>query len=232
MHPEVKSNKAGKCPECGMQLARSGSSSNRKAKKHERTFLHLPLSKKVDRARDYIFSHKLTSTATALFLISLIWFSWVVWIKLIPHEEPKVHYHAGFIVIKDNQQIDFSDIKYMKIEPCSEEKGGGQEKSPQHIQQEKAHLHGNVGDVVHVESNEALWRDLFLNIQYSINYQETIAFIDGKQINNFQNQPIEPYQSLVLFQGTASETQRFLNQAVTKEHIKEEEVKSEDCGSD
>lgn len=143
--------------------------------------------------------------------------------KLIPQE--KVHYHAGFIVFQDNKKVAFSDYKYMNVKPCTvDEKESGEEDE----QLEKAHLHDNVGDVVHVEQTNAKWKDLFTNIHFSIDYAKATAFVDGKVVSDFANQSIRPYESMVIFIGKVDKSH--LKEAVTKKHIQQEEKKSESCG--
>jgi len=176
-------------------------------------------------------NRKLLYIITPIFLLSLIWFSWVFWIKVIPHETSKVHYHAGFIVVKNNQQESFTNLEYMNIKPCTDDENSNNELLEEDEQIEKAHLHDNVGDVAHVESTNPLWRDLFINLKYPLDNQEVIAYINGVHVNNFQDQPILPYQSAVIFIGENNDTQKFLSQAVTKEYIQSKEVVSEDCSS-
>jgi len=143
--------------------------------------------------------------------------------KFLPQE--KVHYHAGFIVFQNNKKVDFSDYKYMDVKPCTaDEKEVGEEDE----QLEKAHLHDKVGDVVHVEQSNATWKDLFVNIHFPIDYSKATAFVNGQIIPDFANQPIHPYESVVLFIGTVDKSH--LKEAVTKKHIQEEEKRSESCG--
>ncbi len=139
----------------------------------------------------------------------------------------KVHYHAGFVVFQNNKKIDFSDIKYMYIEPCAINETNKNENSKT-IQMEKAHLHENVGDLVHVERDGATWRDLFTNISFPIDYTKTTGYINGKQIANFQSQPIQPDESLVVFIG--SNDAALLSQAVTKDYMTKMAKKSTTCG--
>lgn len=173
-------------------------------------------------------SRKLLYIIIPIFLISLVFFGWVVKEKVLP--QPKVHYHAGFIVVKDNQLINFSDVKYQNFEPCKSNQNDKEPETPERFQLEKAHLHDYVGDVVHVENKSSKWADLFTNLRYSINYQETTAFINGKQVSGFQSQQIKPYDSLVVFIDNTSNKDSYLAQAVTKQHIQEAEKKSENCG--
>lgn len=142
---------------------------------------------------------------------------------LIPQ---KTHYHAGFVVFQNNKQISFSEMKYMFLEPCVLNKKG--DNSTADIQIEKAHLHDNVGDLVHIERTGAIWKDLFTNIHYPLDYTKVTAYINGKLAQNFQNQPIHNDDSLVVFIG--KEDPKLLSQGVTKNYIGTMAKKSTTCG--
>lgn len=139
----------------------------------------------------------------------------------------EVHFHAGFVVFEDNKKVDFSDLKYMSVKPC----GGNHKEVPtqEELQGEKAHLHDNIGDVLHSHREGAKWTDLFTNIKYPLDYANTTGYINGQEIGNWQNQKINPYDSLVVFIG--NNDPKLLKEAVKKEHILEVEKKSENCGS-
>lgn len=139
-----------------------------------------------------------------------------------------IHYHAGFQVYVDGTLQDFSDWKYMHTLPCNAD--GKVTKGEEQI--DKAHLHDRVGDVVHVHTGGALWRDLFINIQFPIDAKKiTGAYIDGKPVNDILTQPIKEYQSVVIILGDASKKDDYLKKAVTVDHIKQAEKRSENCGS-
>ncbi len=138
----------------------------------------------------------------------------------------KTHYHAGFVVFQNNKKIDFSDTKYMFLEPCV--LNNKHEDSDEDIQIEKAHLHDNVGDLVHIERTGAIWQDLFTNIHFPINYSQVTAYINGKQTQNFQLQAIHNDDSLVVFIG--KDDTKLLSQAVTKSYIEKMAKKSTTCG--
>ena len=153
-----------------------------------------------------------------------------VWLFLKFGKTPvvqKIHFHAGFIVFLNGQKVDFSDGKYMTIEPCKV--NPNEKQTPAEIQHDKAHLHDGVGDVVHVHVPGAVWGDLFSNINYPIDYSKVTAFINGKEIPDIKNFPIKAYDSLVIFIGTVDKN--LLSQTVTVDHIKEVESKSETCGN-
>ena len=68
-----------------------------------------------------------------------------------------------------------------------------------------------------------------MNLKYPIDYSKTAAYINGQKVENWQNQPIQPYQSLVIFIG--ENDQKYLKEGVKKEHMVEIEKKSENCGT-
>lgn len=138
----------------------------------------------------------------------------------------KIHYHAGFVVFENGKKIDFSIAKYMYMKPCT--LGDKEDESKEDVQLEKAHLHDNVGDVVHIEENDAKWKDLFTNIGYAVDYKKVSAYVNGTLVNNIQDQPIKSGDSLVLFIGSYDKS--LLSQAVTKEYIEDKAKKSVSCG--
>ncbi|HLL60891.1 MAG TPA: hypothetical protein VK338_04195 [Candidatus Nitrosocosmicus sp.] len=136
----------------------------------------------------------------------------------------KVHLHAGFKIFVDGKLQDFSDFKYMSLVPC------GDTEVKHNEQIEKAHLHDNIGTVVHVHREGAKWKDLFRNINYSIDTSKNVeAYLNGKQINNILDQKIKEYDSIILLIG--KKPNKYLDQAVTKKEIKAVENKSELCGT-
>lgn len=138
-----------------------------------------------------------------------------------------IHFHAGFQVYKDNKLVDFSDIQYMHTKPCT--LNGKPVNETEDNQEEKAHLHNNIGDVVHVHRDGATWGDLFINIRYPINYKNSLAYINGVKVINFQTLLIKPYDSLQVFIGN-NDIDKFLHMEVKKDHIVNVEKQSEDCG--
>lgn len=146
--------------------------------------------------------------------------------KYFAPKPEKVHYHAGFLVYKDNLQIDFSADKYMHEEPCTLEPDIEHENDPIEI----AHLHERVGDVVHVHRDNATWGQLLKNLNYSIG-GDVESYSNGKKIENILNQPIKSYESVVILIGNNPQKEEFIKNMVTVEKIKETESLSEQCGS-
>lgn len=161
-----------------------------------------------------------------LLLLSLVVSAY--WLIAYPRHPTHIHNHAGFRVYIDNQLQDYSDYKYMNFVPCSEH---DTKKSKEEEQIEKAHLHDNVGDVVHVHREGSIWGDLFTNMQVMLpKDKELIGYINGTKIENIMNQPIDPYSTAIFIIGKNDGDHG--NEIVGIDHIKEVEAKSELCGSD
>lgn len=140
----------------------------------------------------------------------------------------EVHFHAGFQVYENDKLLDFSDLKYMQVVPCTAD--GAEIHMDEQI--EKAHLHDNIGDVVHVHREGAVWSDLFKNIKYNIDPRNiNIAYKNGKVEQNILKSPIQPYDSIIISVGKNKLTGSQLKKAVTKDRILEAEKRSETCGS-
>lgn len=156
----------------------------------------------------------------------IIVFGGIFLVRSKSEPEKKVHYHAGFIIVQDNKKLDFSDTKYMNISPCTLRKGDSSSEDPQ---LEKAHLHDNVGTVVHIERDGAKWKDLFINIHHTIDYAHTLGYINGVKVENYQEQPINLDDSLVVLIGN-NDIQANLKQAITKDYIEKIGTQSKICG--
>lgn len=140
----------------------------------------------------------------------------------------EVHYHAGFLVYNEGKLVDFSDLKYMQVVPCTAD--GSEIHMDEQI--EKAHLHDNIGNVVHVHREGAKWGDLFKNIKYNIpQSQDITAYKNGKPVKDILNTPIEPYDSIIISIGKERISEAKLKSPVTKKQILEAEKRTETCGS-
>lgn len=140
-----------------------------------------------------------------------------------------IHIHAGFQVYKDEKLQNFSDFKYMHEMPCTVD-GKPVENAHVDEQLEKAHLHDQNGDVVHVHRKGATWRDLFVNIKYPIS-ENAVAYSNGQKVEDFLDHEIVAYESVVIFEGKHTKDQELLKKAVTKERVTEIENSSEYCAS-
>lgn len=177
---------------------------------------------------------KILLIAFALSLIAgLIFF--ITNSKLLITNSKPIHYHAGFLVYIDGQLQDFSDQEYMEISAC---KIVEQTQTPEEIQIEKAHLHDNVGNVVHVHQKGAVWGDLFKNINFNFPTDgSVIGFINNKLVPNILVDKIRPNESVIIVAMSKKDIivddikGIDLTKYVTVEHIKEVEKKSESCGN-
>lgn len=139
----------------------------------------------------------------------------------------KVHFHAGFLVYQNNILLDFSGNKYMDYSNC---KLHPDNLTPAEFQQEKAHLHDNVGNVVHVHIAGAKWHDLFSNLKFPFpKNQKITGFLGGKEDKNILNEEIKPYESVIIAIGDYSKVN--LKKYVSGAEIKKVEKTSELCGS-
>ena len=79
------------------------------------------------------------------------------------HPADEVHYHANFAVYINGQREKFKDqYYYQAIEEACEVK---KHMTPH----ERAHMHDNVNDVVHVEDEAVTWGNFFQNIGWTVN---------------------------------------------------------------
>ncbi len=167
---------------------------------------------------------KLFIIVIAVILVIVGIASYFIYHRLQP--QAKIHYHAGFAVFNNNQKIDFSNIKYMYEKPCT--LTGKATETDSNNQLEKAHLHDQVGDVVHIEQAGALWKDLFTNIKYPLDYAKTQGYINHIKITNYQNQAIHNNDVLVVFQGS-NNISKDLPQEPTVAYIDRMAKKSTSC---
>jgi hypothetical protein len=137
----------------------------------------------------------------------------------------KIHYHAGFMVYIDGVLQDFSGDKYMNTDFCSAQH---KTETPEEIRIGKAHLHDNVGNVMHVHRAGAVWGDLFNNINYAFPEGKPIAgYVNGKSVPDIFTYPIQPYDSIIITVGDSSAVD--LTKTITKSHILDVEKHSEGC---
>lgn len=137
-----------------------------------------------------------------------------------------VHFHAGFQVYIDGKLQNYSNQKYMSLLPC-----GKVYSDPSLEQLEKAHLHNQVGDVVHVHRNGATWQDLFTNMGISF-ANPLIGYINGKLVSDPLHQPIHPYDRAIFLVGTHGNIKEYLKNQVQISHMLQVERGSiENCGT-
>lgn len=141
----------------------------------------------------------------------------------------EIHYHAGFLVVKDGEIQDYSSTEFMKVEPCLIHED--EELSDEQEQLEKAHLHDNVGDVVHVHRKNATWKDLFVNAGIEVP-EDAYAYQRGAKVENISERVIEEDESIIVIVGDEPiDIGPILTQEVSRDHIAEIGNSSENCGS-
>ena len=138
------------------------------------------------------------------------------------HKE-EVHHHAAFQIYIDGKLQDYTDIKYMSLVPCTDDEH-------QVKTEDSVHLHDNIGDVVHVHKQGAVWNDLFKYIKLNTDSgKEITGYVNGKEMSDIMNEPINAYDSLVLLVGSHGDVKSYLDKALKKEYIEDVETKSGLC---
>lgn len=153
----------------------------------------------------------------------------ILGIRFVSYQPPKdVHYHANFAVYVDGKQEQFSNpLLYEEISECSI----STDKKPG----ERAHLHENIKDVVHVEDSAVTWGNFFQNINWNVSdkYLDTsdvllvntdtkkVTYIlNGEEVSNITNKVIGDKDRLLVSYGTATKDEinkQFSNVATTAE---------------
>lgn len=138
--------------------------------------------------------------------------------------EEEVHYHAGFRIYLNNVLVDFSKPEFMHLEPCGEEEAHEERNDPR----ERAHLHDLIGDVVHVHSETAIWRDLLENLRFNPT-GKTIFYLNGSVVNNLLDRTISPYDRVLLLVGENNSISEKLESVPDRGKIEQAEQKTEGC---
>jgi len=86
--------------------------------------------------------------------------------KTLQVPETKIHYHANFLVLKNDQVLDFSDIQYMHTEPCAV--------VPDPNEIETLDLHDGNGATVHIHAPGITWTDLLTYLKVSDSASQAI----------------------------------------------------------
>jgi hypothetical protein len=123
------------------------------------------------------------------------------------------HYHANFAVYVDGAREQFKGLGYYEetaAEMCS--------LSPVDTAKERAHMHDNVSDVVHVEDHLVTWGNFMQNLGWGLgsDYIKTkdtmlvngdagkLSFIlNGQKVDSISDQIIQDKDKLLISYGTA-----------------------------
>ncbi len=144
-------------------------------------------------------------------------------------ETEEIHYHAGFKVIIDGEEQDFSGFEYMSVKPC------GLENEDDHEHGNKVadivHLHDSIGDVIHIHGPNATWGMVFQYLKLP-NDQQITAFNRTESLDDPMNALVEENQSVLFLLGDTRGVFPFEGQHyIAEDYIEEIGSKSETCGS-
>lgn len=114
---------------------------------------------------------------------------------------PHTHFHAGFVVYIEGEKQDYSASQFMHVDMCSIE-----DKQDAHAmqQEDRVHLHNNIGDVAHIHADGVTWGELFKNAGITLPADtQLFSYRNGQKISeSILDVQIEPYESVVLSFGT------------------------------
>ncbi len=82
--------------------------------------------------------------------------------RFFTYNPPHVHYHANFQVFINGQREQFADPMLY------EESGASCSEEEQMTPMERAHMHDNVNDVVHVHDHAVTWGQFFTNLGWVV----------------------------------------------------------------
>jgi hypothetical protein len=140
----------------------------------------------------------------------------ILGIRFFTYHSDMPHYHANFAVYINDKRIDFKEPYY--YEEVAGSCAAGHEIKPA----QRAHLHDNVGDTVHVHDDAVTWGAFFQNIRWAIgpdfvktqdaiytvsDTEKVNYFVNGQAIDDVSNQVIQSKDRLLVdFGDTDSKT--------------------------
>ena len=145
--------------------------------------------------------------AVAGFMVAVVL---ILGIRFFTYEPERIHYHANFQVFINGQREQFADPTLY------EESGASCSEEEQMVPMERAHIHDNVNDVVHVEDHAVTWGQFFTNLGWMVDAKviETpsqtlladpshkISFIlNGQSTDNISNRVIGDQDKLLVDYG-------------------------------
>lgn len=166
-------------------------------------------------------------TTTFIAIVFFVLLAILYWYGKDLNAAEEVHIHAAFHVYRDNALVDFSGDQYMHIEPCSDEENH-EELTKEEEQEERAHLHDGVGDVVHVHRKNARWKDLFQNLEYDLD-GSVVGYVNGERIFNILNKKIEADDRALFLLGDTTDIDKKIESVPTVERIRDVEAQAENC---
>jgi hypothetical protein len=137
-------------------------------------------------------------------------------VRFFTYNPPRVHYHANFAVYINGQREQFSEPFYY------EETGAACSSAANMTPHDRAHMHDNVNDVVHIHDHAVTWSQFFQNLGWYINPRfintptqllvaddtYKVAFmVNGQLVPNIANQVIGDRDRLLVNYGDQSDVQ-------------------------
>lgn len=141
----------------------------------------------------------------------------ILGIRFITYKPDAVHYHANFSVYINGQRELFNSPIYYEETTAASCNLDEHEESPL----ERAHMHGNVNDVVHIEDHLVTWGNFLQNIGWSVDKEliktldkmyladsaNKITFIlNGKKVDNINNLVVGDKDRLLIDYGDVSDS--------------------------
>lgn len=178
-----------------------------------------------------------------LFLIGLIAGALVILvIRFLTYKPVHMHYHANFAVYINGQREQFKDPALY------EESGSSCSEEQQMTPTERAHMHDNVNDVVHVHDHAVTWGQFFTNLGWVVDARvidtgsqsllsdagHKITFILNSVImDNVSNRVIGDQDKLLVDYGSDLATAKNEFETITNKALQYDRSKDPaSCGSD
>ncbi len=140
----------------------------------------------------------------------------VLGFRFFTYAPEKTHYHANFAVYINGEREAFKDSGYYE-----EEAGGTCSLDTAMVPEERAHMHDNIGDVVHVEDHAVTWGQFFENLGWTVNHKliltpeklyvgdamQKVAFlVNGQNVQDVTSRVIHDKDRLLVDFGVSSDT--------------------------
>lgn len=131
-------------------------------------------------------------------------------VRFFSYSPERIHYHANFVVYINGQREQFTDPALY------EESGSACTEEEEMVPMERAHMHDNINDVVHVEDHAVTWGQFFTNLDWVVDAkvittpsetlladsQHKISFVlNGEVMDNVSNRVIGDQDKLLVDYG-------------------------------
>ena len=176
--------------------------------RHVQTSVNSFFGSSIIKARMNSWRKNLTSQALLLLFIGAVIGALIILgVRFASYRPERTHYHANFAVYINGQRETFADPALY------EESGAACSEEAQMTPHERAHMHGNVNDVVHVEDQVVTWGQFFTNLgwvvdakliqtpslMYVADQDHKISFIlNGEKTDNVSNRVIDDLDKLLV----------------------------------